>query len=158
MTLTVEDGTGLPNADAYEDAAATAARLALLGHTVFDGLVLVAQEPIIRRETGLTDTWLSTWVSGRRRNEDQARLYPRHNSWPRAGREFDSDERPAALLNGIALRCEARAANKILDQGGAAVIERGSKNSKVKYAKPGRSFADEVPEAYPFILQLMDVS
>lgn len=160
MALTVEDGTGLAAADAYESASETDARLVLLGYAVFPALSEAAQEPIIRRETAAVDAFLSEFASGHALARTQARLFPRVNSWTRSGRLLGSSEVPDEIKAAVALRCEARAAGKIEDLRGedGRVIVSSAPGSSVQYARAGRSFRDEEPEAFQRLLPLMEVA
>lgn len=149
MTLVVEDGTGLPGADSYEDAVDTAARLAALGFSSFARNGPSSRERIIREETSATDTFLGQWVSGQRRNEDQGLLYPRHRSFRRDGRELEVDEVPREILDGVAMRCEANAARRW--------VECEPENPTASPPAPAPTFFNASPEAYARLLNLMDI-
>ena len=157
MALTVEDGTVVSGADAYENAATTATRLTNLGLADFDGKAEANQEQIIRRRTVECEDLLREFVTGRARDEDfadQPRLYPRRNSFDRDGYEFDYDEIPEALKRGIAFRCEDDAAGRISTDG-RMIKSEASARGRIEYAGArANRFAQESPEAHASLMRL----
>lgn len=147
MALTVEDGTGLLGADAYESAEDTAARLTALGVFRFAQRGPASREGIIRQETQETDAFLSQWVSGDLRIDRQGLLFPRGDAFRRDDREIETGELPRELLDGIALRCEANAAR------------RWAQCNAQEGSPPAASltFFESSPDAYRRFLNLMDV-
>jgi hypothetical protein len=77
MTLIVEDGTNVANAESYASVAQADARLAALGYTTWGPLLEAEKEAALRRATNyMTQEFRSRW-KGNRTNEDQALDWPR---------------------------------------------------------------------------------
>lgn len=156
MSLTVETGQGVPNADAWEDVAATKARLVAFGKTSFSNLLAADQESSIRLETSLVNAFLEPFASGRRSHIDQGMPYPRRNSYDRSGVLLGTDEIRESLKLAVAFRVEAKAGQSF------DPIQSGLKRRKIdglaeqEFFPGAGGFLSEVPESQPYILSLME--
>lgn len=131
MALTVETGAVVAGADCYEDAAATVARLDLLGLTTLGTKLISERESTIRLSTIDCEDELRPGIEGSRVSDTQPRLYPLHDSMDTTGLQFDFDEIPEAIKLGIAFRCEDRVAGRV--SSAAEVIEEEDERGKIKY-------------------------
>lgn len=100
MTLTVEDGTGLSNADAFASLSFVDAYHATYGNSTWTGED-ADKEAAIRRATAyLSNSY--TWAGLRSHNRDQALAWPRSGVCDNEGNGIDSNEMPVELLNATA--------------------------------------------------------
>lgn len=99
MTLTVEDGTGLSDADALDSLANVKARLTKMGRDV--SVYTDEQfEQAIRRASD----WLSSsfdWQGYRIEGRNQALAFPRYNMVDEDGWAIDSDSVPEEVLKAL---------------------------------------------------------
>ena len=154
MALTVEDGSVVTGADAYEDAATTAARLAALNLSSFDGKTEAEQEKIIRRRTIECEEQLRAGVEGTETSDGQPRLFPRLRCYDTQMRLFDSDDIPEALKAAVAHRCEDDAAGRV-STGRRDVKSHSSARGKIEYTGNGAGvFASQSPEAQQHLRRL----
>lgn len=98
MSLIVEDGTGLPDAEAYISVADASTYLAARGYTAWAALAEAAQEAALRKGADYMGQAYGTRWQGERVSSTQAL------DWPRTGvvaYGFDvaSDSVPAAVAN-----------------------------------------------------------
>jgi hypothetical protein len=77
MTLIVEDGTGLPNAESYASVASADAQMAALGITIWSGLVTEEKEQALRRATQYMEQAYRLRWHGYRTTNVQALSWPR---------------------------------------------------------------------------------
>ncbi len=155
MALTVEDGTGLAAADAYESAAATAARALALDLPEFNNHDETHQERIIRRQTKAADRRLRDFVDGVPRTEGQARLFPRSACFRRQGAALASDEVPEEIKDALAYRCEDDAAGR-LSCPTVNSVELKSDGSRTTTLSPRPvKFHEQSPQAHAELLNLM---
>lgn len=99
MTLTVEDGTGLSNADAYQGIAdiQTYAVSRMLSFDITD---VPKAEGAARRAAVFLDSSYRTRLPGQRvKGRAQSREWPRKNAYDAAGQAIASDEVPAEWLD-----------------------------------------------------------
>lgn len=91
MTITIETGAGLPDAESYASVAAADARCASLGRTAWAGLAEADKEIALRRAMLFMSTYRTRW-SGRR-------VYPRQAlDWPRYGVAVDCFAVPSTVV------------------------------------------------------------
>ena len=103
MTITVEDGTGLPNADAYVSVADADAYHAAQGSpTSWSSASTSAKEDGIRQATTYLDAKFARRWKGARSNELQALRWPRCNVIDLDGYLVDSKSIPARLEHATA--------------------------------------------------------
>jgi hypothetical protein len=86
MSLIVEDGTGIANAESYCSVATADARHSNLGNTAWAALTTSAKEQALRKATiYMTEAYRERWI-GRRNNLTQALEWPRYGvsveGWP----------------------------------------------------------------------------
>ena len=102
MALTVEDGTGLADADTYA-ALATASDYATARGLTFaiSGADQTPAEAALRRATTWLDAYVLPRLSGtyRTHQRDQALQWPRSGVVDREGNGIDSDEIPQEIIN-----------------------------------------------------------
>ena len=100
MSLIVEDGTGLPNADSYCSVADADARLASLGMTNWSALDTEQKEQALRRATAyMVQAFRERWTGNRVKVNP-----PQALDWPRYGVDVDGfpvryDTVPADVAN-----------------------------------------------------------
>lgn len=123
MTLIVENGTGLANAESYISVADADARHAAFGNTTWTGTD-AAKESALRRSTAyMEQTYRQRW-KGTRLKRDQAL------SWPRYGAQVDGYDVssivvPIEVINACAdLALRALAADLSEDQGRVVIREK----------------------------------
>lgn len=81
MTLVVEDGTGLTDAESYCSVAAASAYLANLGDTAFSGLADdTTREQALRKATNYMEQRFRTRWKGERTTQAQALSWPRYDA------------------------------------------------------------------------------
>lgn len=107
MTLTVEDGSGLAAADAYDSVANVEAYLTLYGgpSTAWNALSASDKEVHVRKATRYLDAVYADRWKGVRANEGQALDWPRSGSYDSDGYLIDStgsDSVPVALRQAMA--------------------------------------------------------
>src|SRR5690606_8275036 len=103
MALTVEDGTGKADADAFVSVDDCAAYCADNGLTAWDDGDADTWEPAIRRAT----SWLSTaftWKGCRANGRSQALAWPRADAEDGEGEAIPADEVPVEIVQAC---CEA---------------------------------------------------
>lgn len=101
MTLVVEDGTGLSNANAFVSVADADARHTLLGNTAWTGTDAAKEAAIARATVYMEQAYRQRWV-GVRVSSEQALSWPRYveglvDGWP-----IDSDEVPSDIADACA--------------------------------------------------------
>jgi hypothetical protein len=101
MTLVVETGSGLSNANAFISVADADARHTLLGNTAWTGLDAVKEAAIARATEYMEQAYRVRWV-GSRTHEDQALSWPRYVDQEVDGWWIDSDEIPSVVVNACA--------------------------------------------------------
>ena len=147
MALTIENGDGIPGADAYEDDAAVVDRLLSQGLFAFRKFSAERRETVIRDHTAQVDAFLDNFQTGRIKKDDQGLLFPRLDAFDRAGREIDDLTVPKQILTGNSLRFESFAERE----------ELRSKCDPGKIApEADLSFRQASGRGYPYFLQLMD--
>lgn len=125
MALIVEDGTGLPDAEAYISAADAAAYLASRGDTAFGELAEPAQEAALRQAADYMAAAYGPKWCGKRMTDTQAL------DWPRTG--FDGVPVVVARMNAT-LAARASQGPLMADEGAAVQSETVGPIS-VTYAK-----------------------
>lgn len=78
MTLTIEAGAGLSDAESYASIAAADARCASLGLSVWAAMTEASKEIALRKATQFMATYRTRWA-GRRVYQHQALDWPRYN-------------------------------------------------------------------------------
>ena len=78
MTITIETGAGLPDAESYASVAAADARCASLGLTAWSALAEADKEIALRKAMIFMATYRTRWA-GRRAFQCQALDWPRYN-------------------------------------------------------------------------------
>ena len=78
MTIIIETGAGLPDAESYASVAAADARCASLGLTAWAALAEPAKEVALRKATIHLGSYRTRWA-GRRATQAQALDWPRYN-------------------------------------------------------------------------------
>lgn len=97
--LTVEDGSGLANAESYVSVSDAATYAAARGLT-FPASPADKAEQALRRATAWLDGRYRSRFPGQRKNgRDQALEWPRINACDRGGNEIASDEVPIEIVN-----------------------------------------------------------
>jgi hypothetical protein len=103
MALTVEDGTGLTNAESYLSVADTDTYLANHGNpTVWSSASTAQKEESLRLATQYLDAQYGARWKGRRSNEDQRLNWPREGVVDADAYVIDTDEMPQALKDACA--------------------------------------------------------
>ncbi|MTH96415.1 DnaT-like ssDNA-binding protein [Roseibium sp. RKSG952] len=100
MSLTVEDGSGLVDANAFASIAEVDAYHDAMGNAAWTGED-AAKEAAIRRATAFLSNSCS-WAGLRTRNRSQALAWPRSGVWDGEGNAIASDEIPHELVNATA--------------------------------------------------------
>lgn len=104
MALTVEDGTGLANADSYDSLVNIQLYLANFGlNTAWDLLTTSAQEIAARTATKYLDTMYGPRWAGIKSSQDQALDWGRRDVYDFSGRLIDPGEVPTKIKNATAL-------------------------------------------------------
>lgn len=104
MTLTVEDGSGLDDADAYAAIATLSTYHAkYTAGTDWADATSTAQELAIVQATQALDAWFGGTWRGRRKVETQALDWPRSGARDDDGYLVDADSLPVALVNATAV-------------------------------------------------------
>lgn len=121
MTLVVEDGTGLTDAESYISVAAADARHTALGNTAWTGTD-AAKEAALRRATQyMLQAYRGRW-KGTRLLRAQALDWPRYGATV-DGFDISSSEVPADVANACAdLALRALAGDLNADQDGRAIV------------------------------------
>ena len=98
MALTVEDGTGLPDADSYvstDDFDTYAEEMNLNITTLTDE----AKEALLRKSTQYIErTYSGRWPGTKLNGRDQALAWPREDAEDYDGEEIDDDEVPSEVI------------------------------------------------------------
>lgn len=162
MPLTIEDGSVVAGADAYEDEATTTARLSGLGLSSLTGQTSAEKEAAIRRATAEVEDAIRDFVEGSPHNELQAtqpRLFPRRNCFDTTMREFLSSEIPETLKRAIALRAEDHAAGRVTE-GRTDIQSEASARGSITYSRNGSAnvFAKESGAAWQAVKPLVWVT
>lgn len=97
MTLTVEDGTGMDDADAFVSVADAASYLVGRGHATWQNGYGETWEGAIRRATAYLSAAIS-WKGYRTRGRAQALAWPRSGVEDAEGNAVPSDEVPAEVV------------------------------------------------------------
>lgn len=114
MALTLEDGTGVEGAEAYESISVAGAWLQLRGMNTFAGKTESEREIHLRLATSFAEDHLRQFLGGSiPLLPDQGLLFPRQCCYRNDGRILDTDEIPRELLEAIRLLAEDSANGKL---------------------------------------------
>jgi len=116
MALTVEDGTGLANADAYISIADAETYFANFGRvtTTWNALDTAAKESKVRSATQHLDRYYGGGFSGFRADRDQSLEWPRRGAVDDNGWTIDSDAVPVVVQRAMAELALRAAASELL--------------------------------------------
>lgn len=128
LTITVEDGTGVSNANAYESVADTETRLDDLNLTTFGGLTADQKAAALFRGTQDVEQRIRPHLTGKKTTEAQGLSYPRTMSYYK-DRIAETDAIPLDLLMACAYAAAAEAQR--ISDGDAERTRAGVKRSKV---------------------------
>lgn len=104
MTLIVEDGTGLANADAYVSLDDCVAYATARGLTFPSSPADAAEQAIIRATSAIDAMYRSRFPGQRLNGRAQALEWPRKNAYDAAGETVESDAVPVEIVSAT---CEA---------------------------------------------------
>ena len=122
MSFTVEDGTGLPGANAYVSVADCAAYAADRGLTFPDSPSGIAEQAIVRASAAIDAKYGNRFPGERLKLRDQGLEWPRAYAYDRACNLIASDAVPVEIVNAT---CEA-AVRELASPGGLMPdLERG---------------------------------
>lgn len=148
MALTVEDGTGLADAESYVSVADCEAYCTARGLTFSTGAT-PDKEAALRRATSYIDgAYRARFIGWRTNGRAQALAWPRRDAFDVATGEYlVSDEIPPEL---VAATCEA-AVRELAEPGALAPdLERGGAIRSLKAGSVGIEYAGNAPVATTF--------
>jgi hypothetical protein len=158
MSLIIEDGTGVENADSY----ATLAELAT--YATSRGVTLsgndAAKEVLLRQAADYLET-LEHKYKGSRVDTDQALAWPRSDVYLYgSSTELPEDEIPALLIKAqCQLACDAQTLNLLPNGAGREVIRQKVDVIETEYAKQGTgSVKPELNKAMAILAPLLNTN
>lgn len=151
MALTVETGAGVTDADCYESAADTVARLQALGLESLAGQGSTAQEQSIRRASLDVDVRMALLVNGSSKLATQGLLYPISGATTKTGGSVADDSVPDGILIATALRAEDIAAGRVSTITAKASKVKTADGEEVTYRLAGNMFSSQSPEAWRWL-------
>lgn len=113
MAITIEDGTGVEDAEAYEAVSVVSAWLVLRGMNAYSALTTGQKESHLRLATSYAENYLRANIGGIPTDDEQGLLFPRQGCYRNDGRILDLDEIPKELKEGIRLLAEDSANGKL---------------------------------------------
>jgi len=144
MALTVEDGTGLPDADSYVSVAEADAYNEDFAITAWAGRSLASKEAALRRATRYIDASRFPY-RGSRASATQARQWPRQGASERNGPKIGNTTVPRAIKEAV-LAISNHAAENDLE----GVLERGGMVKSESVGSISVTYADGAPAGSTF--------